>query len=636
MKKQITANMVDIAGPHSKQHFGDPVCRISLPHTRYGIGISWDIFRSQVDIDLQAVIVDHRGLIMDAVYYNNLMGMGGAIGHSGDEKSGDRNGMDEVIYMKMDKLPKQVTLILFVVAAYDFGCLSHAENAKVTLFHKTATQSLKILPFEKTPADVDVVCLMHRHPTDGWVFEPVEVKATSGSHFLDILEPHIGDIIRSKIEGAPQEQSVSFVMEKGAVTDFPSTALKRLVVGIGGKLSNETRRGSVKGHAYVDIDITAIFYDRKGHKLGKVDGETNCDGMFGVTHSGDQVAGAKYATEMDDEAIAIDLLQIPSKVFQIFLVLSIPNGTFAKISSAYTRVCDQNCTELSRYNIKGGQNMSGLIVGRILRSPGDRWGFQAVGKFFSKTDVHKMITKLFYNTPDPSKAPRGSSKAKKATQTTSPQATPEAEQAAADEAAEENHIDRVRRRVASITTDKVLKKTLETFDDEIMRSTTDAMLERLVLLQASVIEGDDEDMQDMQEPHALMIATPRTPENEDDVIERRHSRCTTMENANRLTMRCKTVSGLALSDKGDDDGSPAVRKRMFSGKKLTLRLEASPLSGGEDVLPSTVEGYEVESTTATSRRTCCTTSSDLQGRSEDKRGGCSAVCGNQGSSCVPQ
>eukprot|EP00971_Amphidinium_carterae_P117204 2321643-Amphidinium_carterae.1 len=58
-------------------------------------------------------------------------------------------------------------------------------------------------------ADCDVVAyLIHR---DAWYLQVVETPALSGSHFLDILEPNIGDVIRNEISGAPKVDSNSFL-----------------------------------------------------------------------------------------------------------------------------------------------------------------------------------------------------------------------------------------------------------------------------------------------------------------------------------------------------------------------------------------------------------------------------------------
>merc|ERR1712107_339816 len=115
--------------------------------------------------------------------------------------------------------------------------------------------------------------------------------------------------------------------------------------------------------------------------------------MFGVSHSGDSLAGS---SQTDDEALQMDLTQVPSRVDQIFMLLTIANGTFQNVKSAYARVCDQDTRQLARYSVTGRRVESGLIVGRLVREPGKRWGFQAVGKYCDRRHIPNVITKLFF------------------------------------------------------------------------------------------------------------------------------------------------------------------------------------------------------------------------------------------------
>merc|ERR1740139_280300 len=68
-----------------------------LPKKRYGFGLSWDApgpGQPKVDVDLQCVVVDTAGSIIDCAYYNNLKAAR-SITHSGDETTGDTSGIDE-------------------------------------------------------------------------------------------------------------------------------------------------------------------------------------------------------------------------------------------------------------------------------------------------------------------------------------------------------------------------------------------------------------------------------------------------------------------------------------------------------------------------------------------------------------
>merc|ERR1719217_916437 len=102
--------------------------------------------------------------------------------------------------------------------------------------------------------------MFKRKPDRSWMLMECKEEAHEGSHFIDIVEPTIGGLIRKHINGAPKHQKVSFEMDKGAVTDFPKGSIKRLIVGMGGRLK--------LGATGVDLDISAVFYSSGGRMLG--------------------------------------------------------------------------------------------------------------------------------------------------------------------------------------------------------------------------------------------------------------------------------------------------------------------------------------------------------------------------------
>jgi len=70
--------------------------QLPLHADKCGVGLSWAKEGKAIDLDLQGVIVNNKGCIIDAVYYNNLKALR-AVTHSGDEQTGEKTGMDEVV-----------------------------------------------------------------------------------------------------------------------------------------------------------------------------------------------------------------------------------------------------------------------------------------------------------------------------------------------------------------------------------------------------------------------------------------------------------------------------------------------------------------------------------------------------------
>mmetsp|Transcript_94590 Transcript_94590/g.282497 ORF Transcript_94590/g.282497 Transcript_94590/m.282497 type:complete len:417 (-) Transcript_94590:42-1292(-) len=355
-----------------------------LPLTagRYGIAISWDQSgRSSVDVDLQAVIVDDRGQVVDAVYYNNLKALK-CVTHSGDEMTGEKAGHDEVIWVSMTKLPANIHIIIFVIAAFQGGRLRDAKNGKVHVLEECKDNEVASFSMEESEEEVDVVAMMVRSG-GGWALRVVDVDAQDGQHFIDILEPTIGNLVRSVLPDAPKRLKVAFAMEKGAVVDLPrSEDIKQVIAGLGW----DTLKGDV------DLDVSAVLFDASGkHRdaifFGNLEGH-------GLHHSGDNLTGEGAG---DDETIVMDLEVVPDWVRQVFFCVNIyTNGTsFERVANPYCRMMDASGTELARYELKEAGKHNGLIIARLFRDGrGARWGFQAIGTFCRGRTWKDSVTEM--------------------------------------------------------------------------------------------------------------------------------------------------------------------------------------------------------------------------------------------------
>lgn len=347
----------------------NPHSDLPLKSTRYGIGVSWDRVRKTVDIDLQAVIVDKKGCIIDAVYYNNMKALK-SFTHSGDELTGERDGIDELVWVNLPKVPENVRLVIFVVAAYSGGGLQDAENGQLHVLEDRQSNEVARYGLERSSCAVDAVAMMLRADDGSWTLRIIEEPAREGRHFIDILEPVLGNIIRAEIPGAPKKQKVAFAMEKGSVMDLPDTnTLGVIAAGLG---------WDVMSGGDVDLDVSAVMLNKDGKTMGAVFfGQTE---GWGFQHSGDNLTGEG---DGDDEVIHADLAHVPADVEQIVFVVNVYTKgiSFDKVSNAYCRIFDASGEELARYVLREGRGERGLIIARLFREPGGRWGFQAIGKF---------------------------------------------------------------------------------------------------------------------------------------------------------------------------------------------------------------------------------------------------------------
>jgi len=348
---------------------------LSLPSNRYRFGVSWDALSGRsVDIDLQCIVVDFSGAIIDCAYYNNLKAVR-AITHSGDEAVGKPDNIEEMVWVNLLKLPPSVAMLIFVVAAYSGGSLKDIANGRLLVMEERETSEIAVLNLERSSASVNVVAAMFRNPLDGrgprnswrWSMRIVNEVVQEGRHFMDVL-PHLSGIIRSFLPHAPKKLKVAFAMEKGGVLDLPQS-LGQITVGLGWDVDE----------GEVVSDVSAVLMDQNGMDLeavffGRLESESH-----GIQHTGDNLTGKGNG---DDEQILVNLDRIGDSVQQIFFVVNIytPQKTFSQFAEPFCRILDNSSgSELCRYSVRDAGGVSGLIIARIAREAGDRWGFHALG-----------------------------------------------------------------------------------------------------------------------------------------------------------------------------------------------------------------------------------------------------------------
>jgi tellurium resistance protein TerD len=103
------------------------------------VGLGWDTRLtdgSAFDLDASVFILDASGKVRsdaDFIFYNNKSGAGGAVTHMGDNLTGEGDGDDETVAVKLVSLPADVTKLAFAVTIHDadnrrqnFGMVTNA------------------------------------------------------------------------------------------------------------------------------------------------------------------------------------------------------------------------------------------------------------------------------------------------------------------------------------------------------------------------------------------------------------------------------------------------------------------------------------------------------------------------------
>ncbi|MBC3413074.1 MULTISPECIES: TerD family protein [Pseudomonas] len=107
--------------------------------TEIVVGLGWDARvtdGTEFDLDASVFVVGENGKVLnDAgfIFYNNKKSADGAIEHLGDNRSGQGDGDDEQVNVKLTSLPQDVKKLVFAVTIHDaearkqsFGQVSNA------------------------------------------------------------------------------------------------------------------------------------------------------------------------------------------------------------------------------------------------------------------------------------------------------------------------------------------------------------------------------------------------------------------------------------------------------------------------------------------------------------------------------
>ena len=146
------------------------------------VGLGWDVANQGVyDLDAECFILGANDKVLGDdwfVYYNQPASPDGAICHSGDNRTGDGTGDDEVINVRLSRVNPQAQKLVFVVTineAKERGLnFSGVQNAYIRLVDKATNRELCRFNLTEYYSNVTsmVVAELYRHNGE-WKMNPV-------------------------------------------------------------------------------------------------------------------------------------------------------------------------------------------------------------------------------------------------------------------------------------------------------------------------------------------------------------------------------------------------------------------------------------------------------------------------------
>lgn len=120
---------------------------------RVTMGLGWDAVKSkgflgfgaktaEVDLDASVVLFDANKGPVDVVWFRQLKSRDGSIVHTGDNRTGAGDGDDEQIVVDLNRVPAEVTALVFTVNCFTGQNFSSVENAYCRLINAANQQEI--------------------------------------------------------------------------------------------------------------------------------------------------------------------------------------------------------------------------------------------------------------------------------------------------------------------------------------------------------------------------------------------------------------------------------------------------------------------------------------------------------------
>jgi len=118
------------------------------------VGLGWDPIKEKgffgsktIDVDLDAsLLMFNEKHMCDSVSFRQLKSLCGSVVHSGDNRTGDGDGDDEVINIKLKDVPSHVTSMIVVINSFTGVKFDKIAEASCRLCNAGNNEELAIFP----------------------------------------------------------------------------------------------------------------------------------------------------------------------------------------------------------------------------------------------------------------------------------------------------------------------------------------------------------------------------------------------------------------------------------------------------------------------------------------------------------
>jgi len=161
------------------------------------MGLGWDVAKKKgffggvkdgepVDLDASCLMFDSRGTLVDTIWFRQLKSRDGSVIHTGDNRTGDGDGDDEVIHVRLNDVPAAVTTLVFTVNSFTGQNFSTIENAFCRVVNMANNSELARFNLTGSGSHTAQVMSKLVRKDGGWDFVAIGTHG-SGRTFQDLM-----------------------------------------------------------------------------------------------------------------------------------------------------------------------------------------------------------------------------------------------------------------------------------------------------------------------------------------------------------------------------------------------------------------------------------------------------------------
>lgn len=135
----------------------------------------------EIDLDASVIMFDGEKTPIDVVWFQQLSSQDGSIEHGGDNLTGEGDGDDEIIYVNLAGMARNVKYLVFTVNSFRGQTFNEVDNAFARLVDDTTGKEICRYELTEQGSHTGVIMASMEETSDGWKMTAHGIRADGRS-----------------------------------------------------------------------------------------------------------------------------------------------------------------------------------------------------------------------------------------------------------------------------------------------------------------------------------------------------------------------------------------------------------------------------------------------------------------------